>query len=122
MAIGLNGRAYDHARRLIKSGQYVFDQRDSWSEHRPTTDQENEFIAEHGLAEYGRWHLGIDDERPEDTKGRYSFPFGDFELAHRCAVLSAEVRAGQHKHRDIQTAVAHLHGEMDAMAKSSGGG
>jgi hypothetical protein len=28
----------------------------------------NEFIAEHGLAEYANWHLGVDDAVPEDTK------------------------------------------------------
>ncbi|WP_196807490.1 hypothetical protein [Candidatus Solirubrobacter pratensis] len=27
-------------------------------------DEENEFIAEHGWDEYGRWHLGVDDRMP----------------------------------------------------------
>jgi hypothetical protein len=34
--------------------------------------------------------LGIDTQHPEDTKGRYKFPFGDFNRVHRCAALSAE--------------------------------
>jgi hypothetical protein len=118
MTIRVNQRAYDHARKLIADGLYVVDERDSWSEHRPTTGRENTFIAEHGLTAYARWHLGINDEHPEDTKGRYVFPYGDFERVHRCAVLSAEVRAGQYKHHDIQTTIAHLHGQMDALAKS----
>jgi hypothetical protein len=29
-------------------------------------------------------------------------------------VLSAEVRAGQYKYRDIEAAAAHLHGMLDA--------
>jgi hypothetical protein len=30
-------------------------------------------------------------------------------------VLSAESRAGQYKHHDIENAVAHLHGMIDAI-------
>jgi hypothetical protein len=40
----------------------------------------------------------MDDEKSEDTKARYKFPYGDFEKVHRCGVLSAESRAGQYKH------------------------
>ena len=39
--------------------------------------------------------LGDDDEEPEDTKGRYRFPYGDFEKVHRCGLLAAVSRAGQ---------------------------
>jgi hypothetical protein len=28
---------------------------DDWSEHRPSAQQENEFIEKHGYREYGRW-------------------------------------------------------------------
>jgi hypothetical protein len=119
MTIRINVRAYDHARKLIADGRYVYDDRDLWSEHRPSTQRENEYIAEHGLSEYGRWYLGIDHERPENSKSRYSFPYGDFQRVHRCGVLAAEVRAGQYKHQDIETAAAHLHGQLDALGKSS---
>ena len=57
--------------------------------------------------------MGIDEERPEDTKGRYKFPFGDFKRVHRCAVLSAESRAGQYKHYDIEQTAARLHEMID---------
>jgi hypothetical protein len=114
MAITLNKRAYDHARKLIADGRYVIDGRDEWSEHRRSARRENDFIAEHGMAEYARWHLGVDDERAENSKGRYAFPYGDFERVHRCGVLSAEVRAGQYQHADVESAAAHLHGELDA--------
>ena len=49
-----------------------------------------------------------------DEKGRYSFPYGDFENVHRCAVLSAESRAAQYKHDDVEAAAAHLHGMLEA--------
>ena len=115
MAVKLNRKAYDHARSLIEAGKVVLDERDDWSEHQPSAAEENEFLEQHGFGEYGKWYLGVDDEEPEDTKGHFKFPYGDFENVHRCAVLSAEVRAAQYKHRDIETATAHLHGMLDAL-------
>ena len=114
MAVTLNKTAFNHAKVLISEGQFVFDERDAWSEHQPSTQQENEFIRLHGFGEYAKWHLGMDDEEPEDNKRRYKFPYGDFNKVHRCGVLSAESRAGQYKHYDIENAAAHLHGMIDA--------
>ena len=119
MAVTLNRRAYQHAQELINEGRFVFDERDAWSEHRPSAQEENEFIRLHGFAEYGKWYLGINDEKPEDTKGHYEFPYGDFKHVHRCGVLSAESRAGQYKHLDIEKAAAHLHGMIDSMKRPS---
>jgi hypothetical protein len=114
MTVRLNEPAFNHAKHLITQGKFVADQRDAWSEHQPSAADENEFIRLHGYNEFGRWHLGINDEKPPQTKGRYEFPYGDFVNVHRCAVLSAESRAGQYKHYDIETAAAHLHGMIDA--------
>jgi len=115
MAVKLYKPAYEHAKRLISEGRAVHDERDAWSEHQPSAAQEDEFIRLHGYAEYARWHLGIDNDKPEDTKARYKFPYGDFAGVHRCAVLTAESRAGQYKHFDIENAAAHLHGMIDAL-------
>ena len=120
MPVKLNKTAYNHARKLIEEGHAVFDQRDDWSEHQPSAAQENEFIRQHGWTEYGKWHLGIDDAEEEEKKARYKFPYGDFKDVHRCAVLSAESRAGQYKHFDIENAAAHLHGMIDASVPSKG--
>jgi hypothetical protein len=117
MAVKLNQRGYDHARGLVEEGKAVLDERDDWSEHRPSTARENEFIEAQGWSEYSRWHLGIDDEQNEDTKARYKFPYGDFERVHRCAVLSAGVRAAQRDYTDIQLAVADLHGMLDELMR-----
>jgi hypothetical protein len=114
MTVKLNSRAYEHAKRLISEGKFVFDERDAWSEDRPSAQKENEFIRQHGIAEYGRWYLGTNDEKGEQTKGHYEFPYGDFENVHRCGVLTAESRAGQYKHYDIENAAAHLHGMIEA--------
>jgi hypothetical protein len=109
MAVKLYRPAYEHAEKLIDEGKAVYDDRDAWSEHQPSADQENAFIASHGIKEYGKWHLGVDDEAAEDTKAHYRFPYGDFRMVHRCALLSAEGRAGQYKHLDIEEAAHQLH-------------
>jgi hypothetical protein len=114
MTVRLNNRAYEHAKRLINEGKFVYDQRDAWSEHQPSAQRENEFIERHGFFEYGKWYLAINDEYREDTKRHYEFPYGDFEDAHRCGILTAESRAGQYKHFDVENAAAHLHGMIDA--------
>ena len=114
MTVKLNRSGFDHAKELIVNGRFVFDERDAWSEHQPSAQKENEFIDRHGIEEYAKWHLGINEEGPARTKGRYEFPYGDFASVHRCAMLSAESRAGQYKHYDIENAAAHLHGMIDA--------
>jgi hypothetical protein len=113
MAIRLNKAAFQHAKEMIQQGKVIFDERDAWSEHQPSTNEENEFIRSYGFDAYAKWHLAVDDQKSRDTKLRYKFPYGDFKKVHRCALLSAESRAGQYKHLDIENAVAHLHGMID---------
>jgi hypothetical protein len=120
MAVKLNKVAFDHAKKLIEAGKFVVDNRDDWSEHQPSSQGENEFIRQHGMAEYAKWHLGIDDAEDEDNKKRYKFPYGDFEKVHNCGVLAAESRAGQYKHFDIENAAAHLHGMLDLVKDKKG--
>jgi hypothetical protein len=48
--------------------------------------------------EHAQGLIGIDEESGPETKGHYTFPYGDFENVHRCAVLAAESRAGDYKH------------------------
>ena len=120
MSVKLHQSAYEHAKKLIMNRRYVLDQRSDWTDHRPARHAENQFIDRHGLAEFGKWHLGEDDEEAEGSKRRYRFPYGDFNNVHRCAVLAAESRAGQHKHTDIELAAVDLHGMLDALvAKQS---
>jgi hypothetical protein len=120
MTLKLNRQAFNYAKELVSDGRFVFDERDAWSEHQPSTQEENDFIERHGIAAFAKWHLGINSERPVDTKGHYEFPYGDFRNVHRCGVISAESRAGQYKHFDIENAAAHLHGMIDARAPSKG--
>jgi hypothetical protein len=115
MAVHLHRPGYDHARKLVEEQHVVLDDRDGWSEHQPSAAEENAFIDSHGFAEYGRWHLGVDDDQRAETKGHYKFPYGDFTDVHRCGVLAAESRAGQRDYTDIENAAAHLHGMLDAL-------
>ena len=117
MPMKLNETAYEQARKLIRAGKAVIDERDDWSEHQPTAAEENDFIEEHGWREYAKWHLGIDEEHAEDTKERYAFPYGDFRKVHRCGLLAAESRAGQYKYADIERAAHELHEMMEARVK-----
>jgi hypothetical protein len=118
MSAKLHRQGYDHARELVEHGQLVRDQRDDWSEHQPSAEDENEFIRRHGIGEYGKWHLGIDPEESAETKAHYKFPYGDFRRLHRCAVISAESRAGQYKYLDIEKAARHLLDLIDAEVPS----
>ena len=119
MAVKLHRSAFDFCKRLVREGKYVADERDDWSEHQPSTKQENEFIEENGLAEYGKWHLGIDDAEPANRKVHYKFPVGDFRKVHRCAAITAESRAGQYKYMDIEKAAHQLHEMMDSLRKAA---
>jgi hypothetical protein len=110
MTVKLNLSAFNHAKKLIQQGQDVIDERKDWSEDQPSAEQENEFINQHGFSEYGKWYLGVDDDKPENTKERYEFPYGNFTKVHRCGLISAESRAGQYKHFDIETAAKELLG------------
>lgn len=104
MTIRLNHDALAHAKSLIARGEVVSDARDDWSEAAPSTTQENAFIEANGYAEFGKWHLGEDPSEPDDTKARFSFPYGDFDKVRRGGVIAIESRAAQNDHADIAKA------------------
>lgn len=101
MTVRLDRAALEHARKLVEQGAVVHDERDDWSEHAPSADDENRYIEKNGWDDYALWHLGEDPDKSEETKGRFSFPYGDFAKVHRCAVISLESRAAQNDHDDL---------------------
>ena len=103
-----NESAFAYAKELITQGRVIVDTRNAWRGHRPTTQDENEFIRVHGFAKYGEWHLGIDETHAEGTKARYKFPFGDFKNLHRCGLLAVKSRAHQFGYADIEKAAIRL--------------
>jgi len=71
-------RSHEHATNLIEQGKFVFDEKDMWSEHQPSAQDENEYLQAHGFGEYGKWYLGIETEEDEENKGRYKISLWRF--------------------------------------------
>lgn len=114
MTVKLNEAALRHARKLVRDGKVVRDERDDWSEHALPAREETAWREKHGWSEYAHWHLGIDTDENEETKAHYSFPYGDYEKVHRCAVISLESRAAQYDHDEIAKAAKELLELIDA--------
>lgn len=117
MAIELNKPAVEHARKLVRDGKVVRDERDDWSSSAPSPADENTFIERNGWTEFSHWHLGIDKDANAQTKGAYSFPFGDFHKVHRSGVISGESRAGQYDHDEIKDALRALLDVIDDVGR-----
>jgi hypothetical protein len=107
-SIEVNESAFTFAIKLIKRGEVIADGKGGWTKHRPSADDENEFIRLHGFAQYAKWHLGIDRRFPENSKRRYKFPYGDFKNVHRCGLLAARARARQYGYQEIGNTAEQL--------------
>jgi hypothetical protein len=119
MAVTLNRQALKYARKLVKAGKVVHDERDDWSEHQLPAAEETAWVKSHGWNDYAKWHLGVDKEKTPETKGRFSFPIGDYRNVHRCAVISAESRAAQFGHADIAEGAKSLLTLIDKRAEKA---
>ena len=106
--VRLNETAFAYAKELIVQGRVVIDKKNAWRDHQLTAEGENALIRAHGFAQYGKWHLGIDETHAEGTKARYKFPFGDFKNVHRCGLLAVKSRAHQFGYADIEKAATQL--------------
>jgi hypothetical protein len=118
-AIRLNQIAFESCKELVRRGRLIIDKKGAWGRHQPSLEEENEFIRLHGFEEYAKWHLGIDEGRPDATKARYKFPCGDFKNVHRCAVLAVKSRAAQYDYDEIEHAASDLL-QMIEMQQGSG--
>jgi len=50
---------------------------------------------------YGKWHLAVNTNASEETKARYSYPFGKNGNVYRSALIAIRQRAGQQKDTTI---------------------
>ena len=107
----LNKAAVTRARELIDAGK--FDDETEWSKAAPSAARENEEIERRGYDGYGEWHLGVNPEASEETKGRYGFPYGDFTAVNRAALIHAKQRAAQNDHDEIAAAADDLLRRLD---------
>ena len=99
------------ARELIDAGKCDVDT--EWSDAAPSADDENAEIEKHGYEAFGEWHLAVDPDASEETKGRYKFPFGDFSKVNRAALIHAKQRAAQNDHDEIEKAADRLLQRLD---------
>jgi hypothetical protein len=102
----VNDDAVKHARKLIDDGRY--DDTTEWSDAAPSASDANDEIDDESFAEFTRWHLAIDPDKGERTKGRYRFPYGDFDTVNRAALIHAKQRASQNDHDAIEQAADDL--------------
>ena len=107
----INNDAVKHARKLIDQGEY--DDRTEWSDAAPSADDANQEIDKDSFEDFTRWHLGINPDASEGTKGRYAFPYGDFSKVNRAALIHAKQRASQNDHDAIEKAAGELLDRLD---------
>lgn len=106
MAIQPNPAGIDYASELIEKNQYVKDS--DWSQAQPSPQDENDQLQRHGWAGFAQWHLAIDTDENEQTKGRYKFPYGDFRRVHRSGLIAAKQRAGEWDYDEVLKAADQL--------------
>jgi hypothetical protein len=111
----VNTAGVARAHRLIEAGDV--DTTTEWSDAAPTAAQENEVVERDGYAAFGEWHLAVDPEASEDTKGRYRFPYGDFSRVNRAALIHAKQRAVQNDHDEVAAAADDLLQQLDDREK-----
>lgn len=102
----LNKAAFDKAKSLITSHQYVKDS--DWSDVQPDAERENRYLDDHSFADYREWYLGIHEAESEETKSRLGFPYGDFRRVHRSGLIAAKQRAAQQHYEQIEKAADEL--------------
>ena len=107
----VNDDAVQHARKLIDAG--TVDADTEWSDAAPSADDENAEIDRNGYDGYGAWHLAVDPDAAEETKGRYTFPYGDFSKVNRAALIHGKQRASQNGHDQIEKAFDQLLKRVD---------
>lgn len=108
MAIKLNEAGFEHAKELIKGGLEVEKKACDWNAHKATEDEIDKFLETHYMAEYGLWFLGINTDMSENAKERYVFPYGDFKIVHKSAIIIAEEDAARKGAREVQHAAKQL--------------
>ncbi len=107
----VNDDAVKHARKLIDAGTY--DDTTNWSDAAPSADDANKEIDKESFDRFAEWHLGINPDASEGTKGRFAFPYGDFAKVNRAALIHAKQRAAQNNHTEIEKAADDLLQRLD---------
>jgi hypothetical protein len=110
----VNPRAVAKAKALIEARQYVLNS--DWGERQPTAAQQNAYLEKNGWDAYAEWHLGLTEGRPDETKARYAFVFGDLRRIHRSGLTACHFRAAEWRHKAIELAAHELLQILDRKA------
>lgn len=108
MSKKLNKAAYDLAKQMIEHGFELEHDENNWAEVKPTPEEVTRYLEAHDIEEYGAWFLGIDPELDSENTARYAYPFGDFSVVHKSALLEAEKKATMNKDLEIAQAAKRL--------------
>jgi HK97 family phage prohead protease len=111
----LNGKGASNARERIGAGDYTSSE--GWSFD---AADGNAMLGEKGdnWAEYARWHLGVDDGAPADTREHYRYPFGKGGRVYRAALVAIRSRAAQQNDDEVFRVAGGLIEAIDAKEKS----
>ena len=108
MSIKINQAAYDHAVEIIKDGLEVEHDVSNWKEVKPDVDEMARYLNTHSLDEYGLWFLGINSDADQNSKDKFVYPYGDFSVLHKSALIAAEQEAGNKHLHEIKSAAQKL--------------
>ncbi len=108
MSIKINKAAYDHAAELIKGGLEVEHSATNWDEVKPDADEMARYLNTHSLEEYGLWFLGIDTDADEQSKDKFVYPYGDFNVVQKSGLIVAEQQATHNKAYEVKSAAQRL--------------
>lgn len=117
MSIKLHKSGYDHAVSIIKNGLEV-EHNSNWDAVKASKDEEARHLNTHTLNEYGLWFLGIDSQAPENDRSKFVFPYGDFSVLHKSALVIIAEDAREKGLKDIEHAAQELIKLIDSKAPS----
>ncbi len=109
----VNQAGYDNAVRLINNGDVDID--GEWSFD---AEDGNKILGDDNWSEYGKWFLAFDNEKNEDTKSYYGYPFGKNGKVYRKGLTAIRQRAGQMGLDDVFEAAGRLVEMIDEDKKS----
>jgi hypothetical protein len=108
---GINKAGNTFANAKVDAGKVITPS--SWNA--PTASEENAYIDKNGMAAFGKWHLGIDDNADAETKEHWHYLFtSDFVNVDRAGLIAIRQRAGQQKQADVFEAAGKLIAKIDA--------
>lgn len=108
MSKKLNKAAYDLAKQMIEHGFELEHDENNWAEVKPTPEEVTRYLEAHDIEEYGAWFLGVDPQADSESTAKYAYPFGDFSVVHKSALLEAEKKATMNKDLEIAQAAKRL--------------